>query len=156
VSANSSLPADAQQRPVWHLQASPVVGVQPPCQARRRPLPGKNCPVALPPPPFVAFVGFVTVMAFPVGSTSVATFPARSILPLAGSSSSWLDSSLSWLSRLDPSIPLLFCHGRSHIVRRRRVCCRRPPLRGSSTTGRRRKQEGPEVSVVLLCHLADR
>jgi hypothetical protein len=80
----------------------------------------------------------------------VAVIPARSAIPLASSPSSWLDPSLSWLSRPDPPIPLLFCRGRDHPDRCRRVHCRRPPWRGSSTTDRRTKQEGPEVAAALL------
>jgi hypothetical protein len=36
-------------------------------------------------------------------------FPARSSVSLAISSSSWLDQSMSWPSRPDPSLSLLFC-----------------------------------------------
>jgi hypothetical protein len=55
---------------------------------------------------------------------------------------------LSWLSRPDPPIPLLFCRRRDHPDRRRR--CRQPPWRGSLTTDRGTKPEGPEVAVALL------
>jgi hypothetical protein len=91
-------------------------------------------------------------MAFPTGFTVVAAIPARSIVPLVGSSSSRLDPSLSWPSRSDPPLPLLFCRGRrhGHHDRRRRVRCRWPPWRGSSTSGRSKKQEGRHVGA-LLC-----
>jgi hypothetical protein len=56
-----------------------------------------------------------------------AAFSARSAISLAGSPSSWLDSSLPWPSWLDPLIPLLLCSGRGYPDRRRRVRCRRPP-----------------------------
>jgi hypothetical protein len=70
---------------------------------------------------------------------------------LAGSPFSWLDPSLSWLSRPDPLILLLFYLGRDHPDRRRRVCCRRPPWRGSSTTGRGKKPEGPRGCCCPVC-----
>jgi hypothetical protein len=87
-----------------------------------------------------------------------AAIPARSAAtPLARSLSLWLDPSLSWLSRPDPPIPLLFCREHDHPDRRRCVRCHRPPWRGSSTTDRRTKQEGPEVAAaLLLCRPADR
>jgi hypothetical protein len=81
-------------------------------------------------------------MASPAGFTVVATFPARSAVSLAGSSSSWLDSSLSWPSLLDPSSPLLLCSECGHPDRHRRARYRWPHWRGSPTTGRE-KQEGP-------------
>jgi hypothetical protein len=55
--------------------------------------------------PFIAFVGSIVATAFPSGFTVLATFPARSAVLLAESLSSWLDSSLSWPSRPDPSTP---------------------------------------------------
>jgi hypothetical protein len=80
--------ADAQQR----LQLSRFSRCR-----RQAPLPGP-APSWLDPPCrapsfFVAFVG----------SVAVVTFLARSVLPLAGLPSSWLDPSLLWLSRPDPS-----------------------------------------------------
>ena len=77
---------------------------QPPCQVRRRPLPGWNRPVAL--PFIIAFVGFVAAVAFPTGFTATSTFQFRSVVHLVGLSSSWLDPSLSWPSRSDPPLPL--------------------------------------------------
>jgi hypothetical protein len=64
--------------------------------------------------------------------------------------SSRLDPSLSWPSRPDPLLPLLFCRGRGHHDRRRRVRCRRPPWQGSSTSGRSKKQEGRPAGALLL------
>lgn len=61
------------------LHASPIVGINTPCQARRRPLPGWTHPVTL---PFIAFVGSVDVAAFPIGFTVAATFQARFVVPL--------------------------------------------------------------------------
>jgi hypothetical protein len=86
----------------------------------------------------------------------VAVFSARSTIPLVGSPSSWLDSSLPWPSRPDPPIPLLLCSGRGHPDRCRRVRCRRPPWRGSLTPGRSKKQEGQPAGALLLCRPADR
>jgi hypothetical protein len=66
-----------------------------------------QAPARLDPPPspfpFIAFVGSVVATAFPSGFTVAATFPVRPVVPLAGSLSSWLNSSLSWPSRPDPS-----------------------------------------------------
>jgi hypothetical protein len=109
-----------------------------PCQVRRRPLPGWTRRVALP---------FITVI---VGSIAATAFSAGSAVPLAGLTSSWLDPSLSWPSRPDPSIPLIFYRGHDHPDRRRHVRCRRPLWRGSSTTEREKKQEGPRPAGVLL------
>jgi hypothetical protein len=69
---------------------------------------------------------------------------------LAGSPSSWLDSSLLWPSRPDPPIPLLLCSGHGHPDRRSRVRCRRPPWRGSlRLDDRRSKKVG--LPVLLCC-----
>ena len=46
--------------------------------------------------------------------TVVATFSARFVVPLAESPSSQLDPSLSWPSRPDQPLSLLFCRGRGH------------------------------------------
>jgi hypothetical protein len=77
---------DTQQRQLIELLSS--LSSTPPCQVRRRPLPGWNCPVAL---PFIAFVGSVTVAAFSGRFTVVATFSARSDVPLSRSRlSGWI------------------------------------------------------------------
>jgi hypothetical protein len=65
--------------------------------------------------------------------------------------SSRSDPSLSWPSRPDSPLPLLFCRGRGHHDRRRRVRCRRPLWQRSSTSGRSKKQEGRPASALLLC-----
>jgi hypothetical protein len=111
---------------------------------------------SLPPSPFpfIAFVGSVTAAVFPLGFTVVVTFPARSIVPLAGSPSSQLDPSLSWPSQSDLPLPLLFY--RDHHDRRRRVCCRWAPWRGSSMSGRSKKQEVWPACALLLCRPTDR
>jgi hypothetical protein len=89
-------------------------------------------PVAL---PFITFVGFVAATAFPAGFTVAATFPARSVVPLAGSLSSRLDTSLSWPSRPNPPLPLLFYRVHGYHDRRRRVRCHRPPWQGFLMSG---------------------
>jgi hypothetical protein len=121
------------------LRVSPVIDVKLPCQVRHIPLPGWTRLVAL---PFIAFIGSVATAAFRARFTVVATFPARSAIPLARLPSSWLDPSLSWPSWPDPPLPLLFCGRCGHYDRCRRVRCHRPAWRGSSTSGRSKKQEG--------------
>jgi hypothetical protein len=80
-------------------------------QRRRQTNPAKpstgHCPVGpapFPSPFFVAAtVGSVAVTAFLARSTAAATFPSGSVVPLAGSPSSWLDPTLSWSSKAGSS-----------------------------------------------------
>jgi hypothetical protein len=127
---------------------------------RHHPLPGPaQAPAWLEPPrrpPLPRLRWIRRCRGLPGRIHVAAAFSARSAIPLAGSPSSWLDSSLPWPSRPDPPIPLLLCSGRGHPDRRRRVRCRRPPWRGSLTPGRSKKQEGRPAGALLLCRPADR
>jgi hypothetical protein len=138
----SSFSRRRRHRPlVWLNLAQASARLEPP----RRPFPF-----------YVAFVGFVTAAALPGGFTVAVTFLARSAIPLAGSPSSRLDLSLSWPSRPDPPLPILFCRGRSHHDWRKHVRCRRPPWQGSSMFGQSKKQEGRRAGALLLCRPVDR
>jgi hypothetical protein len=61
------------------LRPPPVAGVKPPCQARRRPLPGWTRPIVY---PFfvVATAGSIAAATFLAGSIASATLPTRSPL----------------------------------------------------------------------------
>jgi hypothetical protein len=86
--------------------------------------------------PFIIFVGFVDVAAFLSGSRLPGWIRRCRGLP-GRITSSRRDPSLSWPSRPDPPLPLLFC--------------RRPPWRGSLTFGQSNKQEGRPAGAILLC-----
>lgn len=142
--------ADAHQHPLpFELLPPPTLNPSQASQARRRPLSGWT---RLTVHPFVASTaGSVAAGAFLARSTTASTFTARSVVPLVGSPSSWLNLSLPWPSRPDPLVPPLFCHGHDHPDRRRRVPCRRPPWLGSLTTGREKKQDGPRGWCCPFC-----
>jgi hypothetical protein len=136
------------------LRPSLIAGaIHTPCEVRHRPLPGWTRPVAH---PLLHFRWIRRCRGLPGRIHVVATFPARSAVPLAGSRLPGRDPSLPWPSRPDLPFPLLFCRGRRHHDRRRRVRYCWPPWRGSLTPGRSKKKEGRPTGALLLCRPADR
>jgi hypothetical protein len=118
-SALSTLPTPPPSSAHVAPSSFSIADVNPSCQVRRRPLLDWTHPVAL--PLHRRHRWFRRCRGLPGRIHVAAAFSARSAIPLAGSPSSWLDSSLPWPSRPDPTIPLLLCSGRGHPDRRRRV-----------------------------------